>query len=419
MEKEIANKPNKPNKPNESNKPEANKTAEDSKRKPTATHRYVTDIYGHTYALPHSVNLTHAKSVSIHPTAQIIIADDPEPSTSNPSTSTSNPSTSNPSTSKSKTKNPPAKKPGIVNFFGECVLGPDTIIRVTPNNCITISNCRLNSIYIELSAPSESYLTLDNVTVADLSTQTVTAQRLPTSQHHQLIFDETTDCPAPNRFNAKLENLKLCYHCTFRNIHWIQGLPPAKLKVKKTTAKPKTHPKTNRALTRNQTKLPTIELVEKKLPTAPLELFNCHFSGPITLRTQNRLQNIRLQMIPANIFPGERLTPLHLTFNHDQLKANNVDTTNPDSLASALHQKHLTPDPKAEISKADLEQIKQERSKERTAREQAEKEISEQPFQRRFGHTQNTGNPAEPNKLAPASLPTSVLDEVSSLLGKK
>lgn len=365
------------------------KPSKDARKKATSTHRYVTDIYGHTYALPHSVNLTNCKSITIHPSAKILVQE-PEHENQNQS-----------------------QKPGIVNFFGTCVLGPNTIIRITPNNCITISNCSLNNIGIELSAPGENYLTLDNVNCAATPSPNQNqnqSQDPNTEPSHKLIFDLPTDCPAPNRFNAKLENLKLCYRCHFKNIHWIQGLPSTKSKVKKTTAKPKTHPKTNRALTHKQTKLPTIELIEKKMPTAPLELFNCHFDGPITLRTQHRLQNIHLALIPAKVIPNERITPLHLTFNHDQLKANIVNTEDPNSTASALHQKHLTPDPNAEITSADLERIKEQRSK----KDLAEKEIAEQPTIRRFGYKDSPQNP-----LIPANtLPASVVDEIASLLGK-
>ena len=366
------------------------KPSKDARKKATSTHRYVTDIYGHTYALPHSVNLTNCKSITIHPSAKILVQE-PEHQNQNQN-----------------------QKPGIVNFFGTCVLGPNTTIRITPNNCITISNCSLNHIDIELSAPGENYLTLDNVncvaSAASPATNQNQNQDLSTNHGHKLIFNHPTDCPAPNRFNAKLENLKLCYRCHFKNIHWIQGLPSTKSKIKKTTAKPKTHPKTNRALTHKQTKLPTIELIEKKMPTAPLELYNCHFDGPITLRTQHRLQNIHLALVPSPLMPHERITPLHLTFNHDQLKANTVNTEDPNSTASALHQKHLTPDPNAEITSADLERIKEQRSK----KDLAEKEIAEQPTIRRFGYRDSPQNP-----LIPANtLPASIVDEIASLLGK-
>lgn len=374
------------------------KPSKDARKKATSTHRYVTDIYGHTYALPHSVNLTNCKSITIHPSAKILVH---EVENQN----------QNQNQSQSQSQ---SQKPGIVNFYGVCVLGPNTTIRITPNNCITISNCSLNNIDIELSAPGENYLTLDNVNCAASNPNQGQNQNQDpnTDSRHKLIFNLPTDCPAPNRFNAKLENLKLCHRCHFKNIHWIQGLPSTKSKVKKTTAKPKTHPKTNRALTHKQTKLPTIELIEKKMPAAPLELFNCHFDGPITLRTQHRLQNIYLALIPSPLMPHERITPLHLTFNHDQLKANTVNTEDPNSTASALHQKHLTPDPNAEITSADLERIKEQRSKKETV----EKEIAEQPTIRRFGYT-DKNKPQNP--LIPANtLPASIVDEISSLLGK-
>ena len=370
-----------------------------TKNKTAKTHQYITNIYGNPQAVPLEVNISKAGSVVIHPTARFIF---PKPDNA-----------PDPNTREEVRKQVSAK----VNIFGDCYLGPETIITIEPNNCLTLSNCNLNNISITMRAPSESYLTLDNVNC--ILPPSSTAQSLPANAKHIISISQPTDCPSPNRFNAKLENLRLSHSCKFYDIHWIQGLPASTLSRPNAKSKQKVTQKV-RVLGRNHVDrkalVSTVELQERKMPSLPLELSNCEFHGPLTLRTHGRIQDLEIKLRPAIASLDTRPTPLHLTFNRDEIKSNaeRYVHNNSDSMLTVMHQIQLVPNPDEEVNTEAISALESQMLQlEKQAQEQAQNQPK--PAFKYFKQ------PIEPSDKEPKQkiLPASVLGEISDLLGTK